>query len=54
MPRDLGAGAAAAHILPAWAGDEARLAHHLPYIKLVDDHTILTRGGEYISPARSM
>ncbi len=52
MPRDLGAGAAAAHILPAWAGDEARLAHHLPYVKLVDDHTILTRGGEYMQCIR--
>ena len=52
MPRDLGAGLAATHILPAWAGDEARLAHHLPYVKLVDDHTILTRGGEYMQCIR--
>ena len=52
MPRDLGSGAAATHILPAWAGDEARLAHHLPYVKLIDDHTILTRGGEYMQCIR--
>lgn len=52
MARDLQMGVAGAQVMPAWAGDEARLAHHLPYIRLIDDHTILTRGAEYMQCIR--
>ncbi|MDD7972003.1 type IV secretion system protein B4 [Roseinatronobacter alkalisoli] len=52
MARDLEMGIAGTQVMPAWAGDEARLAHHLPYIRLVDDHTILTRGAEYMQCIR--
>lgn len=51
MAHDIG-GVAAASVMPQWVGLEARLAHHLPYVKLVDDRTILTRGAEYMQCIR--
>jgi len=47
-----GGGAAARTVMPQWHGKEAKLAHQLPYVKLVDDRTILTRGGEYMQCIR--
>ena len=33
-------------LLPAWSHKERQLAHMLPYVSLVDDHTIRTRGNQ--------
>ncbi|MGB7244661.1 MAG: type IV secretion system protein B4, partial [Sulfitobacter sp.] len=33
-------------LLPEWVKKEKALAHMLPYVSLVDDHTVRTRGSE--------
>lgn len=53
MPRDSDErGPAAASVMPRFAGKEARLAHHLPYVRLVDDSTVRTRGNELMQCIR--
>ena len=60
MPRDvvdapdpvLEAASDAHAVLPDWAGKEKRLAHILPYVSLVTDTTIRTRGNELMQSIR--
>ena len=48
MPRDFNErGPAAVSVMPKFTGNEARLAQHLPYVRLVNDHTIRTRSNEF-------
>lgn len=53
MPRDFdNRGAAAASAMPSFAGSEAKLALNLPYVRLVNDRTIRTRGNEFFQCLR--
>ncbi len=45
-------GPAAAEILPKWARKEASFANKLPYVSLVDDYTIRTKGNEFFQCIR--
>lgn len=40
------------HATPDWLARERRLAHMLPYVSLVNDHTIRTRGNELMQCIR--
>jgi len=59
MPRDMAdaqglfaSPSGALSSLPDWAGKERRLAHMLPYVSLVTDATIRTRGNELLQCIR--
>ena len=53
MPRDFNErGPAAVSVMPKFTGNEARLAQHLPYVRLVNDHTIRTRSNEFFQCLR--
>lgn len=53
MPRDFDErGPAAVSMMPKFTGKEARLALHLPYVRLADDRTIRTRSNEFFQCLR--
>ncbi|WGR61640.1 type IV secretion system protein B4 (plasmid) [Paracoccus ferrooxidans] len=52
MNRNLPIGPAALEILPQWVRKEESVASKLPYVSLVDDHTIRTKGNEFFQCIR--
>ena len=52
MNRNLPIGPAALDILPQWVRKEESVASKLPYVSLVDDHTIRTKGNEFFQCIR--
>lgn len=52
MPRDTNFDASA--LLPQWFSREAKLGAMLPYVSLVDQHTVRTRGNELFVTSRKV